>query len=258
MKLSVQLNKAEYKTQLSNKLQRALELDGSPVAMAIVSEPPQELGHLQYKATACMMIQIARRGDAFYSSGDNIPCGGRANLGAGESPIRKLDDFLVRKEKLFKSKAAANKLIDLAKKRAPEQGTYLAFSPLEKANFTPDVVMFVGIPSQISRVIFLDAFETGEIDAVHGEPLCSGAIALPITTGKIGISFLDTACRLFGRYRPEEMVVGVPYQRLLRIVDIIDQSSAGTARLDFILKLAGTLLRRRVPENSHKGQIAKS
>lgn len=73
---------------------------------------------------------------------------------------------------------------------------------------------------------------------------------MPITTGKIGISFLDMACRLFGRYRPEEMVAGVPYQRLLRIVDNIDLSSAGTARPDFLLRLAGSLLRRRVPENS--------
>lgn len=149
----------------------------------------------------------------------------------------------------MRSKAAARRLIDLAKKRAPEQGKYLAFSPLEKASFAPDIVLFVGIPAQISRIIFLDAFETGEIEAVHGEPPCSGAIAMPITTGKIGVSFLDVACRLFGRYRPEEMVVGVPYQRLLRIVDNIDLSSAGTARPDFLLRLAGTLLRRRVPDN---------
>jgi len=232
MKLNVseQLEEVEQKTQHSIKLQRALELDGSPVAMAIVSESPQGLGYLRHKATACMMIQIARRGAAFCSSGDGILCGGRANLGVGESPIRKLDDFLVRKEKLFRSKAAARRLIDLAKKRAPEQGKYLAFSPLEKASFAPDVVLFAGIPAQISRIIFLNAFETGEIEAVHGEPLCSGAIAMPITTGK-------------------EMVVGVPYQRLLRIVDNIDLSSAGTARPDFLLRLAGTLLRRRVPDN---------
>jgi uncharacterized protein (DUF169 family) len=98
--------------------------------------------------------------------------------------------------------------------------------------------------------MFLDAFENGEIDMMHGEPLCSGAIAVPITTGKIGISFLDAACRLFGRYRPEEMVVGVPYQRLLHIVDNIALSSAGTARPDFLLRLAGNLLRRQVPDNS--------
>jgi uncharacterized protein (DUF169 family) len=251
MKLKVpsELEEVERKRQYSIKLQRVLELDGSPVAVAIISKSPQGLEHLPYKATACMMIQIARRGVAFCSSGDGILCGGRANLGVGESPIRKLDDFLVRREKLFRSKAAAGKIIDSAREQAPKQGNYLAFSPLEKASFTPDVVLFIGTPAQISRIVFLNAFETGEINVLHGEPLCSGAIAMPITTGKIGISFLDMACRLFGRYQPEEMVIGVPYQRLLRIVDNIDLSSAGTARPDIFLRLAGNFLRRRVPDN---------
>lgn len=250
LKVSEQPEELELKRWYSTKLQKTLGLDGSPVAMAIVSELPGGLGHLQYKATACMMIQIARRGLAFCSSGDGILCGGRANLGVGESPIRKLDEFLVRSEKLFGSTAAARRLIDSAKKHAARQGRHLAFSPLEKASFPPDVVLFIGTPAQISRIIFLDAFETGDIEALHGEPLCSGAIATPISTGKIGISFLDMACRQFGRYKPEEMIVGVPYLRLSHIVDSIDLSSAGTARPDLLLRLAGTLLRRRVPSDS--------
>jgi uncharacterized protein (DUF169 family) len=205
-----------------------------------------------------MMIQIARSGVAFCSSGDGILCGGRANLGVGKAPIHNLEDFLVHREKLFGSRKAARKLINSGEQQAPKQGMYLAFSPLEKASFTPDVVLFVGKPAQISRIIFLDAFETGDIGVVHSEPLCSGAIAMPITTGKIGISFLDTACRLIGKYRPEEMVVGVPYQRLSRIVDNIDHSSAGTARPDFLLRLAGTWLRRRVPDPDKRQYSVKN
>jgi uncharacterized protein (DUF169 family) len=236
--------------QYSIRLQKILELNSSPVAVAISLGSPDGLEYLQQKATACMMVQIARNGTAFCSSGDSIICGGRASLGVGESPIQKLDEFLVHKEKLFSSKAAALRLLDSIKRHAPNQGSYLAFSPLEKATFFPDVVLFIGTPAQLSRIIFLDAFETGEIDTIHGEPLCSGAIAMPITTGRIGISFMDTACRLLGRYKPEEMAVGVPYQKLSRIVDNIGLSSAGKAKPDLFLRLAGSLLRRRVPVNS--------
>jgi uncharacterized protein (DUF169 family) len=72
---------------------------------------------------------------------------------------------------------------------------------------------------------------------VHGEPLCSGVIAAPITTGKIGISFLDMTCRAFGRYRAEELAVGVPYPRLMRIISSIELSSSGNASSDVLLKL---------------------
>ena len=154
-----------------------------------------------------------------------------------QSPVRDLEGFLVHREKLVASREAAHRLLDLTGERAPSLGGYLAFSPLERAGFIPDVVLFVGTPLQIGRILFLDAFETGEIDTVHGEPLCSGVIAVPITTGKIGISFLDIACRAFGRYKAEEMVVGVPYDRLPRIVASLERSVAGSARPNFILKL---------------------
>jgi uncharacterized protein (DUF169 family) len=242
----------EQNTEYSLKLQETLELDGSPVALAIIPEKPAlpSLKNLRRKITACMMLQIARRGAAFYSSPDGILCGARAHLGMGKHPIRKLDDFLVRRERLFGSKAAACKLINSALNCAPDMGEYLALSPLETADFIPDVVLFVGTPLQISRILFLDAFETGDVDVAHGEPLCSGVIALPVTTGRIGISFLDMSCRVFGRYQPEEMVIGVPYAKIPRIVDSIDLSIAGTARPDIFLRLAGAMLQRCVPDGS--------
>jgi uncharacterized protein (DUF169 family) len=227
----------EERAKISTRLKDILELEGSPVAVAVRPEPPEGLRYWRRKATPCMMIQSARKGVAFYCSGGSIVCGGRAHLGVAESPIRDLEDFLVRREKMFGSRLAARRMLDLTRKRAPDSGVYVAFSPLEKSVFVPDVVLFVGTPLQISRIIFLDAFETGEIDTVHSEPLCSGVIAVPITTGKIGISFLDVACRAFGRYRPEEMVAGVPSQRLVHMVANLESSVSGTARPKFILKL---------------------
>jgi len=238
------------KAGCSAKLQEALELEGSPVAVAILPEPPEELKHWRRKVTACMLIQIARRGGAFYCSGASIACGGRSHLGLGESPVQDLEDFLVRKEKLARSRAAASKMLDKVKERTPKLGQYLAFSPLEKASFNPDVILFVGTPLQISRIIFLDAFETGEIDTVHGEPLCSGVIATPITTGKVGVSFLDMACRLFGKYKPEEMVIGIPFNRMHNIVTSIDLSIAGATKPSLLLNWVGKLLGKHAPNNS--------
>ena len=232
----------EERLYLSAALKKTLELDGSPVAVAIVPEPPENLKLWRRKATPCMMIQSARRGVAFYCHGANIICGGRAHLGLGKPPVRSLEDFLFRREKLVGSEAAARRMLDLTKARTPDSGEYLVFAPLEKAEFSPDVVLFIGIPLQISRILFLDAFETGEINAVYGEPLCSAVIAAPITSEKIGVSFLDMACRSFGRYRPEEMAIGVPYARLPRIVNSINLSSAGTAQPNFLLKILPKLL----------------
>jgi len=254
MKLKVELpeavEKIEQNARYTGKLQETLGLDGSPVAVSLVDNPPTWMVSLKRRATPCMMIQMARWGSVFYCSGERILCGGRAHLGLGGSLIRNLDDFLVRKEKLFRSKAAASTLLNKAKAQAPDKGTYVVFSPLELAHLTPDVVIIIGTPAQISRIIFLNAFDTGEVEVIHGEPLCSGAIASPITTDRIGISFLDVSCRVFGKYKPEEMVVGIPYQRLPCIVDSIAFSTAGLAKPAHLLRLVGTVLRRQVPNGS--------
>ena len=254
MKLKVELpeavEKIEQNVRYTRILQETLGLDGSPVAVALIDNPPIWMESLKRRATPCMMIQMARWGSFFYCSGERIPCGGRAHLGLGESLIRNLDDFLVRKEKLFGSKSAARTLLNKAEAQAPDKSAYVVFSPLELAHLTPDVVIIIGTPAQISRIIFLNAFDTGEVEAIHGEPLCSGAIAAPITTAKIGISFLDVSCRIFGKYKPEEMVVGIPYQRLQCIIDSIECSTAGIAKPAQLLRLVGTVLRRQVPDGS--------
>jgi uncharacterized protein (DUF169 family) len=181
----------------------------------------------------------------FYCSGDNVFCSGRAYIGIGELPIPNIEDFLCFGEKLYASRAAARRRLELFMKLAPKLGGYAAFSPLEKASFNPDVVLFVGTPFQVMRILFLDAFETGTFDTVHGEPVCSAAIATPITTGRAAVSFLDIASRRFGKYKPEEMVVAVPYERLSRIVDSIDRSIAGTAEPDG--NVASRILKAKVP-----------
>jgi uncharacterized protein (DUF169 family) len=245
-----QTGEREEQEYLSAKLKDALELDGDPVAISIVSDVPQELNNRQRKATLCMSIQSARRGLAFYCSGKDIICNGKAHIGIGKPPMWDMEDLLVHREKIVGSKTAARRMLDLARVQTSTVGKYIVLAPLTKASLNPDVVVFVATPLQISRILFLDAFETGEINLLHREPLCSGVIAIPITSGRIGVSFLDMSCRSFGQYRPEEMAIGVPYSRLPNIVSNIDHSIAGTAKSSFLLRLLPSIL-----NSNRSGQI---
>jgi uncharacterized protein (DUF169 family) len=234
----------EKKSDLTKRLKEVIELDGSPVAVAFVSEIPPGIKKWPRRGTVCVMIQRARQGSATYCSGENIICGGKIHLGLAESAGRDLEKFLVKTEKLVASEIAARRLLGLTKSRAPKKlGEYLVLAPLEEAPFTPQAVVFVGTPLQIGRIIWLDAFETGQINTIHAEPLCSGVIAAPISSNRIGLSFMDMACRALGRYQPEELVIGVPYARLARIIDSIEKSAAGTARSSLILRLLPKLVK---------------
>ncbi len=235
--------KASPWIKFSKILQETLKLETSPVGISITSTLQKGIKLKYFSTTVCAMIQIARRGNIFSASKKSIFCGARSHLGIGKPLIPNMDRFLVRHERLFRSREAAGHLLSANNDLAPTLGNYLTFSPLEKSLFAPDVAVIIANPSQVSRIIFLDAFETGEFDLVHREPLCTGAIAVPITTGKIGISFLDIACRGIGRYQPEEMAVGIPYSRLSRIVENIELSSAGRAKPSYFVRAAVLLSR---------------
>jgi uncharacterized protein (DUF169 family) len=237
-----QIDENEEKAYLSTKLKNVLELDGNPIAISITSDKPQGFEKWQRRVTLCMLIQSARRGLSLYCPGENIICNGKVHVGIGNSPSWDLEDFLVRREKIVSSKTAARRMLDLAKVHSSELKKFIILSPLMKANFHPDVVVFVGTPFHISRILFLDAFRTGEINTLHREPLCSGVIATPIVTRQIGVSFLDMSCRSFGQYKPEEMAIGVPYHRVSKIVENIDHSIAGTAKSSFLLRLLPRIL----------------
>ena len=231
-----QADEDKERAYLSAKLKHTLELDGDPVAISILPDAPQG-SKSQRKVTLCMLIQSARRGQSVCCTGKNIICNGKVHIGIGYPPSWDIEDFLVRREKIVGSKTAARKLIDLATMQLSGSGKHIVLSPLADTNCHPDVVVFVGTPLQVSRLLYLDAFETGEIKTIHREPLCSGVIAAPIVTGQIGISFLDMSCRYLGKYRPEEMAIGIPYHRLSKIADNIDHSIAGTAKSSFLVRL---------------------
>lgn len=232
-----EVDKQQVGAYFSRQLQKTLSLDGSPVAVAISAEPVERLREWRRKATLCMMIQSARQGASFFCPGSSIFCGGGEHIGIGKSSAPDIINSLVDNERLVASKAAAEKRIEEVKHRVPQKGNFISLSPLEKAPFIPQAVVIAGTPLQISRIVHLDAFETGIIDAVYGEPLCSAVIATPITTGKPGLSLLDITCRGFGRYPAEEMAIGIPYGRLKRIVDSIEESSSGNRRPEFLEKV---------------------
>lgn len=237
-------NKETYKSTITERLKDLLELDGSPVAIAVSPERPSNLKRWARRGTVCVMVQKARRGGEFYCSADNIICGGRIHVGIDDSAGRNLNDFLIRTEKLAASNIAARRLLGLTQSRSLDKvGEYLVFAPLESSSFTPDVVVFIGTPLQVSRIIWLDAYQTGRVTTLHGEPMCSGVIAGPISRHRIGISFMDMACRSLGRYRPEELAIGVPYERMIPIIDSIDKSVAGSAKPKFVMRLLPKLVK---------------
>lgn len=220
----------------SHKLKQVLELEGSPVAVTYSMEPADDA--VPGKYSACRAILDARDGKIINLTKENSSCrGGTWHLGLAPKPTgdadRVLKDFLVNGEKLFCSIVAFNRAMMLATQPPMGLAENVVFCPLEKATKIPDLTLFIVNSEQACRLIQLATYWDGispRTELIGAG--CHQAIAYPVVSGEINITFMDWTARRARPYRPSELIVSVPYHRLKGIVDAIDLCTAGTAKLE--------------------------
>ena len=130
-----------------------------------------------------------------------------------------------------------------------DTGKYIgvAFAPLEKTNFVPDLVMTFCNPNDARRLIVASAWKTGEPlkASIAGRNLCSEAIVQPFLTAKPMLAIPCGGDRRHGATPDDEIVFTTPMDRL-------EEIAAGLEKFEeshHIEKLGGeTELQRRYKE----------
>ncbi|MEM3590468.1 MAG: DUF169 domain-containing protein [Candidatus Bathyarchaeia archaeon] len=216
----------------SQRLKEVLGLRGSPVAIAYSNTPAPGASGGIYRA--CGAILAARDGEAINLASDNCGCkGGIYHLGLGP-PREGLEAFLAYEERLFSSLAVARRMIQGMRREAPPPfglAKFVVFSPLERIESKPDLVLFLCNPEQACRIVALAGFDDGSLPKANlGGSLCWSAITYPLMTGSINVSLGDITARRIEGYDPGELIVSVPIHKISHIVGGIDHCIAGTAK----------------------------
>ena len=222
--------------EYAKTLIEVLNLKGSPVAVTYSMETAKDAA--PGKHWVCKAILDARDGKTINITKDNSTCGGGVwHLGLAPKPggdaDKALKKFLVDGEKLFCSPAVFHRVQSLSTQPPLGLAENVVFAPLDKANLMPDVVLLVVNAEQACRLIQLATYWDGIPPKVElTGSACHSAIAYPIVSGEINVTFLDWTARRTKPYKPDELIVTVPYHRLQGIVDAIPVCTAGTAKME--------------------------
>lgn len=208
-------------------LKKYLKMDGSPVALRFATKKediPAGIPEIDKTIRHCSMVNLARReGHIFYATAPKHECNGGAwALGLREiTETLKNGEFYFRLGK-FESSAACKRTID----RIPhiETGeTYATlYAPLEKAPFTPQVVIIVSNPWSMLKLSQSTLFRMGgRINAEFAgiQSVCSDACAQTYLNGKVNFSLGCDGSRKFSGIDDAEMVMGIPAELLPEIVE---------------------------------------
>ena len=218
----------------SKQLAEVLGLAKSPVGVTYSDVGPRDAS--TGKCRVCGALRQAAGGAVIDLTAKNSTCpGGSQYLGLqSQAPehARTLREFLIHGEKLFSSPAAIHRSMALAKVKPPlGLAEHVVFSPLHRAEFRPDVVVFLCNAWQAARLINLAYYETGipmECDPTGS--LCRSVITYPLVTGKVNVSFGDVTARKMEKYPENELFITLPYAHLQSAVASIERCTAGTAK----------------------------
>ena len=240
--------------QYSLILKDLLALEFSPVALSRLKEPFLE--SFDKKVRICRAVLEAGKGEILQVSKQNNACFGAAwHLGLYKPKDQKVTDiikkFVVEGEKLFSSYPALDKLITQMGDVPDNPNSYFALCPMEKCEFKPELVIFIGDAEAVCRLLTLAIFNEGIMPKIKiGGPTCRMSIMYPLLENEVNISFYDYTARKMSSVPKDKLLVSIPYEKIPRIIESIDKCCAGRARIEYPQEFR-ELLHRASQTSSH-------
>jgi len=218
-------------------LKKTLNLELNPIALSCRKEPIVDSGN--EKVRICKAILDAAKGKTFQICKENNACFGASwHLGFQRMSNPKIKDmikkFVVEGEKLFSTYQALDNLISQLGDVPDNSNSYFVLAPLEKADYKPEIVIFVCNPESTCRLLTLVTFIDGMMPKIKiGGPTCRMAVTYPLLRNEVNVSFYDYTARKICNVDKDKLLVTIPYEEIPKIVDSLDGCSAGRAKIEY-------------------------
>lgn len=199
-------------TTIFNKL----NLDRSPVGIKFLYSKPEGLERLEKRLRLCAMVgEAQRRGQPFYVDKENESCYGRKVLGMESFPSFAESGQIGYELKVFQEPRANARLYFHVPLLRPNTVNYVAFSPLNKLTFDPDLLMITANVSQAELILRAMSYSTGEPwVSKHTFVLsCAWLFAYPYISGKVNyvVSGMTLGSKSMKDPPEGQIIISIPY-----------------------------------------------
>ena len=209
--------------ELRGQLKELLNMENEPVAIKWSVNEPNNFTKEEGKSSFCVKLVKAMNGETFYATAEEEGCMGGARYSGfkdiSEYPSNVQSGGFMVPKGLYKNIPAVQRSRNNEIYINPGIFKAIIFSPLNNAEFEPDVIFMVCNAKQGMELLHANAYDSGEhglgADAV---PICSSMAATPYMTGKVTYGFGDVAARKNMKIDHEDIMVSIPGSDLSRIV----------------------------------------
>jgi len=194
-----------------------------PVGIKFLPNKPDGLKRLDKILDFCEMLPEAQAGNAFYVTKENFTCIGPLILGMIEhEPIFESGQVGPRLE-VLKDVRANQRIYHVIPKLQKGAVNYVAFAPLDKLTFEPDVLIVTANVNQAETLLRALSYSSGRMWSARGTTVigCAWLYIYPYLSGELNFTITGfghgmKARKLF----PEGLILmSIPYDLLPGIIN---------------------------------------
>lgn len=208
------MNSIQQDLSIFNKF----DFEEPPVGIKFMPYIPKGIKKLDKILDLCEMLKEAQEGKAFYATREEFTCIGPLLLGMIEHEPAFESGMVGPRLEVLKDDRANRKIYQFIPKLAVGVIKCIAFAPLDKLTFEPDVLILTANPTQAEILMRAHSYKSGEMWHAKGTPVigCAWLFIHPHLSGEwnftvTGFGFGMRARRLF---REGMLLVSIPWNLL--------------------------------------------
>jgi uncharacterized protein (DUF169 family) len=195
------------------------EFEVPPVGIKFLAKRPDMVDRLDGKMALCEMLKRAQEGSAFFADKENHTCeAGPHVLGQVDAPEPFISGEFGAGLKIFEEAHSASRLYQYIPRIGKGVVNYIAFSPLDKLSFDPDVLIILAKTSQTEILLRAMSYRTGKMWSSKFSPAigCAWILVYPYLTGELNyaITGLGHGMRRRKLFPEGQQLVSIPFDIL--------------------------------------------
>ena len=202
---------------------RKFNFERPPVGVKFLLNKPKGIKKLDKVLAFCEMLPEAQKNPPFYATKEDFECVGPLVLGMEEPDPTFESGQMGPRLGIYKEARANRRVYPPLPTLARDSARYVAFSPLDKLSFEPDVLIFTANPSQAEILLRAYAYTTGKMWTAKGTTVigCAWLFIYPYISGELNftVSGLGSGMRA-RKVLPEGLLlIAIPYDLLPMMIE---------------------------------------
>jgi uncharacterized protein (DUF169 family) len=204
------------------------DFDIPPVGVKFLAQRPDTVERLEGNMALCEMLSKAQKGDAFFADAQNHTCGaGLYILGQADITAPFASGNFGAGLQIFEAPRSAGRLYHYIPKIESGVVNYIAFCPLDRLEFDPDLLILLASTSQTEILLRAMSYRTGSmwVSKFSAAIGCAWTYSYPFLTGKLNyfVTGLGHGMKRRKLFPEGRQIISIPFDLLPSMIQTLQE-----------------------------------